>query len=216
MQDAGLSIQEIEHSLSTEQRHLLGIFVKELLAWNRHMNLTGLSSTQRIFDELVADSLLPLGTLPDTGTCLDVGSGAGFPAVPLAICRPGIEFFLMEPNSKKGSFLKQIIRLCGLKRTEVIRERIEKPSKPLPFEKVDIITSRAMAPLLKLIGWCTPYLAPGGMMVAFLGNRFEEILKECEPLLKEKNLLIDSLKSYTLKGKKSERRLLILKKNNKP
>jgi len=53
-------------------------------------------------------------------------------------------------------------------------------------------------------------------MVAFLGNRFEEILKECEPLLKEKNLLIDSLKSYRLKGKKSERRLLILKKNNKP
>jgi 16S rRNA (guanine527-N7)-methyltransferase len=216
MQEAALSIQEIEHSLSTEQRHLLGIFVKELLAWNRHMNLTGLSSTQRIFDELVADSLLPLGTLPDTGTCLDVGSGAGFPAVPLAICRPGIRFFLMEPNSKKGSFLKQIIRLCGLKRTEVIRERIEKPSKPLPFQKVEIITSRAMAPLPKLIGWCTPYLAPGGMMVAFLGNRFEEILKECEPLLKEKNLLIDSLKSYTLKGKKSERRLLILKKNNKP
>jgi len=216
MQEAALSIQEIEHSLSTEQRHLLGIFVKELLAWNRRMNLTGLSSTQRIFDELVADSLLPLGYFPDTGTCLDVGSGAGFPAVPLAICRPGIEFFLMEPNLKKGSFLKQIIRLCGLKRTEVIRGRIEKPSKPLPFQKVDIITSRAMAPLPKLIGWCTPYLAPGGLMVAFLGNRFEEILKECEPLLKEKNLLIDSLKSYRLKGKKSERRLLILKKNNKP
>ncbi|MCF8128550.1 MAG: 16S rRNA (guanine(527)-N(7))-methyltransferase RsmG [Deltaproteobacteria bacterium] len=216
MQEAGLSIQEIEHSLSTEQRRLLGIFVKELLAWNKRMNLTGLSSTQRIFDELVTDSLLPLDYFPETGTCLDVGSGAGFPAVPLAICRPGIRFFLMEPNSKKGSFLKQIIRLCGLKRAKVIRERIEKPSKPLPFQKVDIITSRAMAPLPRLIGWCTPYLAPGGMMVAFLGNRFEEILKECDPLLKEKNLLIDSLKSYTLKGKKSERRLLILKKENKP
>jgi 16S rRNA (guanine527-N7)-methyltransferase len=216
MQEAALSIQEIEHSLSTEQRHLLGIFVKELLAWNRRMNLTGLSSTQRIFDELVADSLLPLDYLPNTGTCLDVGSGAGFPAVPLSICRPGIRVFLMEPNFKKGSFLKQIIRLCGLKRTEVIRERIEKPSKPLPFQEVDIITSRAMAPLPKLIGWCTPYLTPGGMMVAFLGNRFEEILKECEPLLKEKNLLFDSLKPYTPKGKKSERRLLILKKDNNP
>ncbi len=204
----------IEISLSPEQKRLLCVFIKELTAWNRRMNLTGLSSTQRIFDELVSDSLLPLAYLPNTGTCLDVGSGAGFPAVPLAICRPGIRFFFMEPNFKKGSFLKQIIRLCGLKRTEVIRERIEKPSRPLPFQGVDIITSRAMAPLPKLIGCCTPYLAPGGMMVAFLGNRFEEILKECEPLLKEKNLLIDSLKSYTLKGKKSERRLLILKKDN--
>lgn len=216
MDEADSFFSGIEINLSQEQKHLLCVFVKELTAWNRRMNLTGLSSTQGIFDELVADSLLPLDYLPHTGTCLDVGSGAGFPAVPLAISRPGIRFFLMEPNFKKGSFLKQIIRLCGLKRTEVIRERIEKPSKPLPFQEVDIITSRAMAPLPKLIGWCTPYLTPGGMMIAFLGNLFEEILKECEPLLKEKNLWIDSLKSYTLKGKKSERRLLILKKGNKP
>ena len=206
----------IEINLLPGQKDLLSIFIKELTAWNKHMNLTGLSSTRRIMDELVADSLMPLPYLPNTGICLDVGSGAGFPAIPLKICRPAVEFFLMEPNSKKGSFLKQIIRLCGLKQIEVIRDRIGTPSPPLPFKKCHIITSRAMASLPKLIGWCTPYLAPGGLMVAFLGNRSEDILAECEPLMKDRGLFVDELKPYAVKGKKPERCLLILKKEGKP
>jgi 16S rRNA (guanine527-N7)-methyltransferase len=75
-----------------------------------------------------------------------------------------------------------------------------------------MITSRAMAPLPKLIGWCTPYLAPGGLMVAFQGNRFEDILAECEPLLEEKGLSVHDSQPYTLKGKELKRNLLILKK----
>jgi 16S rRNA (guanine527-N7)-methyltransferase len=212
MKDLESCFNGIEIKLSLGQKDLLSIFIKELTAWNKHMNLTGLSSTRRIVDELVADSLMPLPYFPDTGICLDVGSGAGFPAIPLKICRPAMKFFLMEPNLKKGSFLKQIIRLCGLKQIEVIRERIETLSQPFPFKRCSIITSRAMAPLPKLIGWCTPYLVPGGLMVAFLGNRFEDILAECEPLLKEKRLFVHDSKPYMLKGKELKRNLLILKK----
>jgi len=212
MKDLEPCFEGIEINLSPGKKDLLSIFIKELTAWNRHMNLTGLSSTRRIMDELVADSLMPLPYLPDTGICLDVGSGAGFPAIPLKICRPAMKFFLMEPNLKKGSFLKQIIRLCGLKQIEVIRNRIETLSQPLPFKGCHIITSRAMAPLPKLIKWCAPYLAPGGLMVAFLGNRFEDILAECEALLKEKGLFVHDSKPYILKGKGLKRNLLILKK----
>ena len=212
MREAGLTIHKIEHTLSTKQQQLLDIFVKELLAWNKHMNLTGLSSTRRIMDELVADSLMPLPHFPDTGICLDVGSGAGFPAIPLKICKPTVEFFLMEPNMKKGRFLKQIIRLCELKQIEVFRERIETLSHSFLFKKCHVITSRAMAPLPKLIGRCTPYLAPGGLIVAFLGDRFRDILAECEPLLKEKGLFVHDSKPYILNGKDLKRNLVILKK----
>ena len=212
MNDLELCFNRIEINLSPGQKDLLSIFIRELTAWNKHMNLTGLSSTRRIMDELVADSLMPLPYLPDTGICLDVGSGAGFPAIPLKICKPAIKFFLMEPNLKKGNFLKQIIRLCGLKQIEVIRERIEMLSHPFPFKRCHMITSRAMAPLPKLVKWCAPYLAPGGLMVAFLGNRFEDILAECEPLLNEKGLFVHDSKPYILKGKELKRNLLILKK----
>ena len=212
MKDLESCFEGIEINLSPGQKDLLSIFIKELTAWNRHMNLTGLSSTRRIMDELVADSLMPLPYFPDTGICLDVGSGAGFPAIPLKICRPAMKFFLMEPNLKKGRFLRQIIRLCGLKQIEVIRERIEMLSQPLPFEWCHIITSRAMAPLPRLVKLCAPYLAPGGLMVAFLGNRFEDILAECKPLLKEKGLFVHDSKPYILKGKELKRNLLVLKK----
>lgn len=212
MNDLELCFNRIKINLSPGQKDLLSIFIKELTAWNKHMNLTGLSSIRRIMDELVADSLMPIPYLPDTGICLDVGSGAGFPAIPLKICKPTIKFFLMEPNLKKGNFLKQIIRLCGLKQIEVIRERVEMLSRPLPFERCHMITSRAMAPLPKLVKWCAPYLAPRGLMVAFMGNRFEDILAECEPLLKEKGLFVHDSKPYILKGKKLKRNLLILKK----
>ncbi len=212
MKNTNVCFSEIEIDFSSGQEQLLRIFVKELLAWNKHTNLTGLSSTQAIMDELVADSLMPIPYLPDTGRCLDVGSGAGFPAIPLKICKPDITFFLMEPNLKKGSFLKQIIRLCGLKGIEIIRDRMETCLDPSPFTQYDMITSRAMAPLPKLIGWCIPYLAPGGLMIAFLGNQFEEILTESEPLLKEKGLLVHDSKPYSLRGKDLKRNLLILKK----
>jgi len=202
MKNTNVCFSEIEIDFSSGQEQLLRIFVKELLAWNKHTNLTGLSSTQAIMDELVADSLMPIPYLPDTGRCLDVGSGAGFPAIPLKICKPDITFFLMEPNAKKG----------------------ETCLDPSPFTQYDMITSRAMAPLPKLIGWCIPYLAPGGLMIAFLGNQpgglmiaflgnqFEEILTESEPLLKEKGLLVHDSKPYSLRGKDLKRNLLILKK----
>ena len=206
----------IEIDLSPKEKELLRVFIRELRSWNKRMNLTGVSSTRRIMDELVADSLLPLPYLPDTGTCLDVGSGAGFPAIPLKICKPAMKFFLMEPNLKKGSFLKQVIRLCELKEIEVIRERIEAPSRPLPFERCHLITSRAMAPLPKLVKWCSPYLAEEGLMVAFLGKGFEDILKESGPLLEKAGLSVFDSKSYALKGRKSKRILLILKKEAAP
>lgn len=211
-----ICFEEVKNVLSSEQKNLLLIFIKELNAWNQRMNLTGLSSGKRILDELVADSLIPLPWLPHTGVCLDAGSGAGFPAIPLKICKPNLKFFLLEPNSKKGSFLKHIIRRCGLKEIAVVRERIDTPSGPLPFKEVNIITSRAMAPLPKLINWCTPYLGPDGLMIAFLGKRFEEILTECKPILKKKNLFIEDIRPYTIKATKSRRGLLVLRKGNKP
>ena len=158
---------------------------------------------------------MPLPFLPNDGVCLDVGSGGGFPAIPLKICKPNLDFFLLESNSKKGSFLKQVIRRCGLKKITVVRERIDTPSGPFPFKEVDIITSRAMAPLPKLIDWCTPYLGAGGAMIAFLGKRFEEILTECEPILKKNDLSVLDLRPYTIKATKSKRSLLVLRKGNK-
>lgn len=198
--------------LSWDQRHKLGIFLDELEEWNKKTNLTGLSSRQSIINELLIDSIMPTSFMPDEGNLLDIGSGAGFPAIPIKICKPSLKFQLMEPNSKKISFLKQIIRLAKLEKIEVIEGRIEKDKGLLHPEGYDVIISRGLAPLPQFLTWGAPHLAPGGLIVAFLGNRIEEALKKGGDIIREHHLFPFKSISYSVPGKSSERNLLILKR----
>jgi len=200
--------------LSWDQTHKLGVFLDELEAWNKKMNLTGLSSRQSIINELLIDSMMPTSFMPDHGRLLDIGSGAGFPAIPIKICKPSLKCQLMEPNSKKISFLKQIIRLAKLEKIEVIKGRIEKEEELLHPEGYDVITSRGLAPLPQFLTWGAPHLAPGGLIVAFLGSQSEEALKKSADVIRKHRLFPFKSISYSLSGKSSERNLLILKRRS--
>ena len=198
--------------LSWDQIYKLGIFLDELEEWNKKLNLTGLCSRQSIINELLIDSMMPAPFMPDDGTLLDIGSGAGFPAIPIKICKPGLKCQLMEPNSKKISFLKQIIRLAELEKIDVIKGRIEKEEGLLHPEGYDVITSRGLAPLPQFLTWGAPHLAPGGLIVAFLGSQSEEALKKSADVMRKHHLFLFKSTSYSLSGKSSERNLLILKR----
>jgi len=198
--------------LSWDQTHKLGIFLDELEEWNKKLNLTGLSSRQSIINELLIDSIMPAPFMPDDGNLLDIGSGAGFPAIPIKICKPSLKCQLMEPNSKKISFLKQIIRLAKLEEIEVIKGRIEKEEGLLHPEGYDVITSRGLAPLPQFLTWGAPHLAPGGLIVAFLGSQSEEALKKSADVIRKHRLFPFKSLSYSLSGKSSGRNLLILKR----
>jgi len=198
--------------LSWDQTHKLGIFLDELEEWNKKTNLTGLSSRQGIINELLIDSMMPTSFMPDNGHLLDIGSGAGFPAIPIKICKPRLKCQLMEPNSKKISFLKQIIRLAKLEKIDVINGRIEEDKGLLHPEGYDIITSRGLAPLPRFLTWGAPHLAPGGLIVAFLGSQSDEALKKSADIIRKHRLFPFKSISYSLSGKSSGRNLLILKR----
>ena len=131
-------------ALSPSRIDLFGLYLSELFEWNKRINLAGLSSRKRIIKELLLDSIIPLSFLPEEGRFLDIGSGAGFPAIPIKICRPRIKAHLLEPNSKKVSFLKQIVRLTKLCEIEIIRGRIERDGNLLHPDGYHIISSRAL------------------------------------------------------------------------
>jgi len=200
--------------LTWDQTHKLGIFLNELEEWNRKLNLTGLSSRQSIINELLIDSIMPTSFMPDDGHLLDVGSGAGFPAIPIKICKPSLKCQLMEPNSKKISFLKQIIRIAKLEKIEVIKGRIEKEEGLLHPEGYDVIISRGLAPLPQFLTWGAPHLTPGGLIVAFLGSQTDQALKESADVIRKHLLLPFKSISYSLPGKSSGRNLLILKRRS--
>jgi 16S rRNA (guanine527-N7)-methyltransferase len=199
-------------SLSKDQLHLLGIHLDELWQWNRKINLTGLSSKQGIIRELLVDSLLPASHLPESGRLLDIGSGAGFPGIPLKITRPGLEVHLIEANSKKASFLRHVIRTARLTGIEVIRGRVEREHKSLHPEKYHIVTARAFSPLPQCLSLCAPFLRHGGLFVNFQGNRFEKILKEGSGVIEEQELTLQNSIPYKLPGTDTQRQLLIFKK----
>ena len=200
-------------SLSSSQLNLLNIYLDELCNWNKRVNLTGLSSRQGIIDELLLDSLLPLPSLPEKGRLLDVGSGAGFPAIPLKICRPSLLTHLVEANSKKVSFLRQVIRLTGLDKIEVIRVRIERARGVLHPAGYHIITARAIARLRQSLAWCVPYLRPGGLIVNFQGSDFLDALRKSSGLIEKHGLVLFKSIPYKLPGRHSKRNLLVFKKH---
>ncbi len=200
--------------LSPHQVSLLGIYLDELWEWNKKINLTGLSSRERIIKELLLDSMIPSLFLPDHGRLLDIGSGAGFPGIPLMICKPELSALFLEPNSKKASFLKHVTRLTKLRQVDVIRGRIEDSADLLHPKGYHIITARALAHLPQVLKWCPPHMTSGGVFVNFQGNYFEDALEKSSHIIKEQRLFLHKTIPYSLPGKDSQRNLLIFMKDD--
>ncbi|MFC1819892.1 16S rRNA (guanine(527)-N(7))-methyltransferase RsmG [Thermodesulfobacteriota bacterium] len=198
--------------LSRQHLNLFSIYLDELIEWNLRINLTGLSSRKRMISELFLDSLIPAPLLPEKGRMLDVGSGAGFPGIPIKIYCPHIRTHLLEANSKKVSFLKQVIRLLKLDDIEVNKGRIEGSGTKLHTEYYHLITARALASLNQTIAWCSPFLSPGGMLVTFMGNSAEKDLKHSRHIREAHSLIVYKSRSYLLPGKQSKRTIVIYKK----
>jgi len=200
--------------LSQHQLSLLETFMAELLDWNQGINLIGLSDRNRIINELLLDSLIPLTFIPEIGKLLDVGSGAGFPGIVIKICRPRLKTVLLEANHKKTGFLKQVVRLLELNDIEVINGRIERNGFKLYPDGYNIITARALAPIERIIEWCSPFLCSEGIMIGFLGNEAEISLAESRYAMEDNSLMVDRLIPYSLPGMRSGRTLAVLKKQS--
>lgn len=198
-------------NLSAEQIRLLGLHIDELIAWNRKFNLTGLTARKRIIIELVLDSLIAAPFLPENGYLLDVGSGAGFPGIPIKISKPRLNVHLLEANAKKVNFLKHIIRSLQLKGVKTIRGRVETGGGLKP-DGYQIVTARAVADLDGTLRWCAPRLASGGILVNFLGSRADRSLEASSAILEDYNLQSHKITPYVLPYKEKERHLLIFKK----
>jgi len=171
--------------------------------------LTGLEDPKRMVVELVLDSLLPSPFLPGEGNLLDVGSGAGLPGLPLKIHCPQRNTFLLEPNSKKVSFLRHVIRLIKLGGLQAIKSRVEQLPKE---DRYDMVTARALAEFEKTLECCAPRVNHGGFLVLYLGARAEESLRDSERSVADHHLRVAKMLSYVLPGKRSERHTVIFEK----
>ena len=143
-------------------------YVELLLKWNRSVSLTTVTKVDEILRFHFGESLFALPMLPvEKSRLADVGSGAGFPGIPLAIARRSLEVTLIEPNTKKFAFLNEVIRQLGLDNVTAIRGRI---SDLRSFsERFEVVTARAVGQFDELVGWAKAGITPGGKLILWIG-----------------------------------------------
>jgi 16S rRNA (guanine527-N7)-methyltransferase len=198
--------------LTWSELSLFQVYLEELWEWHKRFNLTGVKTRERMVIELFLDSLIPDAFVPETAILLDVGSGAGFPGLPLKIRHPGLETYLLEPNTKKVAFLRQAIRCLKLQGIDVIQGRIEGYKEWFGKRRYGLITARAVANLTQILVQCSPVLSAGGFLVAFLGAEGEKDVEKNKDTMETHGLSVKEKITYILPGKKTKRHTFILKK----
>jgi 16S rRNA (guanine527-N7)-methyltransferase len=147
------------------------LYLKELLKWNQKINLTGVRSEKGIVPKHFLDSLSVNPYLPKHSSILDIGSGAGFPGIPLKIVQPTLEMTLIDSVRKKVDFQRHIIRMLGLKGTEAIHGRAQDKGILQGLGgRFDIVLSRAFSDLQTFLALSFPFLIEGGTVIAMKGE----------------------------------------------
>lgn len=170
-------IEELSIPYSEYQIASFLTYLSELKNWNRAYNLTALKTDRDIIVKHFLDSLLFLKVFPEhIQTVADIGSGAGFPGIPVKIINPALKMFLIEPTQKKALFLRHVCSMLGLEDIEIINSRIEDVTNL----KVDVAMTRALFSVGEFIAKATGILNKKGALILSKGPKLEEELKGFE------------------------------------
>jgi 16S rRNA (guanine527-N7)-methyltransferase len=201
--------------LSPQQCGALLRYEQELLTWNAQYNLTAIRDSEGIRTKHFLDSLSCLLVMEgkSTGRLVDIGSGAGFPGIPLKIVLPQLQLTLVDSVNKKTRFCQHVVTLLGMEKVEVIQARAEELGQDANFrEKFDWATARAVAQLNTLVEYMIPLLKVGGIMIAQKGENGPAEAQNSEYAI---NLLgghLRQLKQINLPGVVEERFLIMIDK----
>ena len=199
-----------EFNLSNEQIRQFDLYRKLLLEWNEKFNLTAITDEEEIEEKHFIDSLLPTKfVILNKGKLLDIGSGAGFPGIPLAIYQPNLKVTLLESNGKKVSFLNEVVKQLDLKNVTVSNGRAEDLKVRSSF---DYVTARAVKSLNILVELSIPFVKVHGTLLAYKGDRADEEINEAKSALRKLNAKLIEKHLYRLPKSQDNRNLLVILK----
>lgn len=208
-------VAEFGLSLSAQQCDYFNTYSKNLLKYNENVNLTAITDPNEIAIKHFADSILPLALteIAQGVSLIDVGTGAGFPGVPLKIMRPDIKLTLLDSLNKRLVFLKELCALLGQENT-FIHARAEMAGTNLALrERFDYATARAVAQLSVLCEYCLPLLKVGGKMLALKGPDCGAEITAAKNALQLLGGHITDVREYAL-ADQGQRTLIVIKKVN--
>ncbi len=208
-------------SIKLEENQLIQFYkYYELLTeWNKFMNLTAIIEMDEVITKHFVDSLSLIKAVKDLGEkeykIIDVGTGAGFPGIPLKIAFSQLKITLMDSLNKRVKFLNEVIKQLGLNDIQANHGRAEDMGRePLHREKYDLCVSRAVANLSTLSEYCMPFVKVGGAFVPYKSGKIEEELNAAKHAVFLLGGKVESVEAFLLPGTDAERSLVTIRKNS--
>lgn len=204
----GLTVDERQLEQFDRYFHLL-------VEWNERMNLTGITEREAVYEKHFYDSaaLSFVTDMATTQSIADIGSGAGFPSLPLKICYPHLKVTIVDSLNKRIQFLQHVADELGLKGVTCVHGRAEDIARQKEHrDRYDLVTARAVARLAALNELCLPFVRPGGIFAAMKGTDPTEEIEEAGRSLRELKGKVKRVTPMQLPLEKSERHVVLIDK----
>lgn len=208
------ALSEFQIELSQKQRNQFLQFYEILTEWNSFMNLTAITDFQEVIDKHFIDSLSIVKVIKiDHQKMIDLGTGAGFPGIPLKIVYPDIKITLVDSLNKRVHFLNHVIEELGLKDIDSIHGRAEDIARMINYrEQYDLCVSRAVANLSSLCEYCLPFVKQNGFFISYKSENIEMEIKQAKYAINECGGSLENVVPIVLPNTKYGRNIICIKK----
>lgn len=188
-------------------------YMQLLIEWNEKINLTAITEPNDIILKHFIDSITINKYIKDSDNIMDIGTGAGFPGIPLKIMNSDKKFVLVDALNKRINFLNQVCEKLGLKDIKCIHTRAEELANNAEHREIyEIVVSRAVARLNILLEYMLPFVKVGGLCICMKGPNIEEELKEAEKAILVLGGKVEKVENFLLPESDIERNIVIIKK----
>lgn len=210
-----IKLSELGITLTSIQKQQFNQYYELLIEWNKVMNLTGITDYDEVNEKHFIDSisLVKAINLNKVKTVIDIGTGAGFPGIPLKIVFPHLKIILLDSLNKRINFLNHVIHQLGLTDITAIHGRAEDYAKQKQYrEQFDLCVSRAVANLTTLSEYCIPYVKVGGMFIPYKSGEIDEEVQQSEKAIYLLGGKTEQIIKFQLPGSEISRSFTKIKK----
>ncbi len=206
-------LKEFNIEINEEQIKSFEKYMNLLLEWNEKINLTAITQLDEVKLKHFVDSLTVLKYINDDDKVIDIGTGAGFPGIPLKIMNENTKITLLDSLNKRINFLNIVIETLNLRNIQAIHGRAEEIARnKLYREKYDVAVSRAVANLSTLTEYMLPFVKVGGKCICMKGANVNEELERAQNAIKELGGEIERVDNFYLSDNDNERNIIIIRK----
>ncbi len=207
-----MDIEKVIGAVYGEKKQVFYTYLNLLQEGNKKFNLTSVLEEKEAFIKHFIDSAAGESLFPENCSVLEVGSGGGFPSIPLKILREDLHFTLVESTGKKCGFLNEVVDKLGLCGVQVVNARAEELARNALYrEKYGAVCARAVARLNVLCEYCLPFVKTGGLFIAYKGDCADEV-NEAARAVEVLGGKIVKVERYSLPENMGERSLVVIEK----